>query len=93
MTEIQAEKDSEFKLLSLLNHFSVLQVIILFGLLILMQVERMLYRMRIEHRVNNGFDINDHALAIKGCIYVFLVTIVHIVLGFTLPIGQSTSLG
>jgi len=95
MTEIQVEKESEFFSLTILNHFSIIQVIILFGLLILMQVERMLYRMRIEldgGQRDGEFDINKHALAIKASIYAILVMTIHVVLGFTLPLGQNTSL-
>ena len=81
-----------------LNHFTSHQVLSLFGLFLLMLVERMLYRSRkYNWQHQEGTDHNEdeftkHALSVKLGIYVVLVVMIHFLLGFYLPIKQGTTL-
>ena len=94
MTELTVRNDM-IKLSSVLNHFSTTQVLILAGLLVMMQIERMLYRIRNyaqDHESNDEMwchsaNIRKHILSIKLAIYTVMVVAVHIVVAFTLPLG------
>jgi hypothetical protein len=99
MTQIQAEMEKKYELSSSLSHFSIAQVFVLFALLMLMQVERMLYRIRTDYKQKaqeNGklpkTELRNHILTIKLVILLFLVLLVHLILGFTLPLGQQTTM-
>ena len=82
------------------DHFTVAQVGILLALMIMMMVERMLYRTRKSHNkeaLNAGssgerWDWTKHTLTFKLVIYVLLVAWVHIYGGFVMPAKQGIRL-
>lgn len=96
LTQAASQANSSNTLQLQLQRFSIPQVAILFFLLLLMMVERMLYRARqvdSSHRDGHGLKIGRaqsgilgrHQLTIKFAIHVFLVILVHVQLGFIVP--------
>jgi len=64
-----------------LNHFTTGQVILLFALLILLLLERMLYRARSEDNI-----ILKNRLAIRLGLYLVQVTLVHFIFTLLWPL-------
>lgn len=82
------------------DHFTVTQVFLLLLLMILMMIERMLYRTRKNSSWDNQQGPNaqqhgewsKHALTFKFVIYVCLIVYVHVWSGFILPAKQGIKL-
>lgn len=82
---------------SSLQRFSTWQAVSLFVILAIMMVERMLYRSNqmAKSETNQGRQaemsvLAKHQVAIKLGLHVALAVLVHLVLGFVLPIGNAT---
>lgn len=83
------------------DHFTVTQVFILLTLMLMMMVERMLYRTRNNNwvkephhnsQVNSQWDWAKHTLTFKLVIYSFLVIYLHVYAGFVMPAQQGIRL-
>ena len=91
ITGQKANKTIEF------DHFTVSQVFLLLILMILMMVERMLYRARKNTNWENSQNSthgewSKHALTFKILLYAGLVVYVHVWIGFVLPARQKIKL-
>ena len=82
-----------------LDHFTVTQVLLLLGLMLMMMLERMLYRTRKNnnwvtqpHLSGQSWDLAKHTLTFKLVLYVLLVIFVHIFIGFVMPARQGIKL-
>lgn len=73
---------------AILDHFSSPQVLLLFVLMLLMMVERMLYRTR-KNQVDeaSGNEWFMHTLTVKLVIYAVIVAFVHFQCGFYFPVN------
>ena len=85
MTAVEVRHEA-VKISSVMNHFSIILVLVLAGLLFLMQTERMLYRIRNYGDITEKADewwcssnnIRKHILTIKLVIHVFLLLFVQV---------------